>query len=119
MTAQYELDHNKTGGILTTLPEGCERIRNWPVSKNIMGVRRLLGAIGFIRRYLKNFAEIRKHFSRPIGKAEIRRCIDEQLSFQILIEKCSEAIEIHIWSHLDPIKMHTDACVYRGYYVIT
>ncbi|POS81879.1 hypothetical protein EPUL_006749, partial [Erysiphe pulchra] len=110
---------HKAGGILTTKPERCERIRNWPVPKNTTDVRKFLGAVGFTRRYVKNFAEIRKPLSRLTGNVDFTWESKEQISFQILKEKCAEAVEMHGWNYLHPVKMYTDASLYGGGCVIT
>ncbi|POS86506.1 hypothetical protein EPUL_002037, partial [Erysiphe pulchra] len=97
---------------LELFPERCEMIRNWPVPKNTTDVRKFLGAVGFTRRYVKNFAEIRKPLSRLTGNVEFEWDSKEQVSFQILKEKCADAVEMHGWNYLDPVRLYTDTSIY-------
>ncbi|KAI0996530.1 hypothetical protein K3495_g11651 [Podosphaera aphanis] len=110
---------HKAGDVLITKLERCERIRNWPVSKNTTDIRKFLGAVGFTWRYVKNFPEIRKPLSRLTRNMEFTWESREQVSFQIPKGKCAEAVEMHGWNYLDPVKMYTDASIYGGGCVIT
>ncbi|POS82100.1 hypothetical protein EPUL_005332, partial [Erysiphe pulchra] len=75
--------------------------------------------LGVLHKAVKNFAEIRKPLSRLTGNVEFEWDSKEQVSFQILKEKCAEAVEMHGWNYLDPVRMYTDASIYGGGCVIT
>ena len=110
---------HKAGGKLVTKTERCDKIREFPVPKDVTGVRKFIGAIGITRNWVKNFAEIKRPLTALTGKGEFIWGSREQASFQILKEKCAQAVEMHGWNFLKPVKMYSDASLYGAGCVIT
>lgn len=100
--------HN-SDGIVCVTPERRDKIQFWPTPKNTSEVRAFLGAINMTRRWVKNFAEIKIPLSRLTGNVEWQWGEAEQISFQLLQEKCSGAIEMHGWNFRDRTIMYSDA----------
>jgi hypothetical protein len=101
--------HHKSGGVLYTKAERCDKIRNWPTPRTATDVRAFLGTIGMTRRWVKNFGEIKQPLSRLTGNVDFVWDTPATLSFHLLREKCAEATEMHGWNFLDPVRMYTDA----------
>ncbi|CAD6500186.1 BgTH12-04289 [Blumeria graminis f. sp. triticale] len=100
---------HKKGGIVCVTPERRDKIRIWPTPTNASEVRAFLGAINMTRRWVKNFAEIKVPLSRLTGNGDWRWGEAEQVSFQLLQEKCSGAIEMHGWNFKESTVMYSDA----------
>ncbi|KAK6585464.1 hypothetical protein PZA11_002191 [Diplocarpon coronariae] len=88
---------HKSGGLISTKPERLNKIRMWPVPKSATQVREFVGAIGITRRFVKNFAEIKLPLSRLTGNVDWRWGKAEQVSFEILRQKCSDVLDMHGW----------------------
>ncbi|KAI0996806.1 hypothetical protein K3495_g11380 [Podosphaera aphanis] len=110
---------HKIGGIVQIVTERSQKLKEWPIPKNATQVRAFIGAIGITRRWIKNFGEIQRPLSRLTGKVEWRWGPTEQLSFEILRNKCSAVVDMFGWDYLEPIRLFTDASLYAGGYVIT
>ncbi|KAI0996301.1 hypothetical protein K3495_g11880, partial [Podosphaera aphanis] len=110
---------HKAGGRLITKTERCDKIRKFPVPKDATEVRKFIGAIGITRNWVKNFAEIKRPLTRLTGNAEFVWGSREQASFQLLKEKCAQAVEMHGWDFLKPIKLYSDASMYGAGCAIT
>ncbi|KAI0995731.1 hypothetical protein K3495_g12450 [Podosphaera aphanis] len=107
------------GGIVQVVTERSLKLREWPVPKDATQVRAFIGAIGITRRWIKNFGEIQRPLSRLTGKVEWRWGPSEQLSFEILRDKCSTVVDMFEWDYLEPVRLFTDASLYAGGCVIT
>ncbi|KAI0995222.1 hypothetical protein K3495_g12960, partial [Podosphaera aphanis] len=107
------------GGIVQVVTERSLKLREWPVPKDATQVRAFIGAIGITRRWIKNFGEIQRPLSRLTGKVEWRWGPSEQLSFEILRDKCSTVVDMFGWDYLEPVRLFTDASLYAGGCVIT
>lgn len=110
---------HKSGGIITTKTERCDKIRDFPVPKNATDVRKFIGAIGFTRAGVKNFSEIKIPLSRLTGDVEFVWKAKHQAAFQLLREMCSEAVERHGWDYLNPVRMYCDASLQGAGCLIT
>ncbi|POS82123.1 hypothetical protein EPUL_005556, partial [Erysiphe pulchra] len=100
---------HKKGGIVCVIPERRDKIKIWPTPSNATDVRSFLGAINMTRRCVKNFAEIKPPISRLTGNVKWQWKEAEQISFQLLQEKCSQAVEMHGWNFRDPTILYSDA----------
>ncbi|KAI1003138.1 hypothetical protein K3495_g5065 [Podosphaera aphanis] len=106
-------------GRLITKTERCDKIRKFPVPKNATEVKIFIGAIGITRNWVKNFAEIKRPLTRLTANAEFVWGSREQASFQLLKEKCAQAVEMHGWDFLKPVKRYSDASMYGAGCAIT
>ncbi|KAI0997732.1 hypothetical protein K3495_g10458 [Podosphaera aphanis] len=104
---------------MITKTERCRKIRAFPVPKDTSGVRKFLGAIGITRKWVKTFAEIKRPLTRLTGKEVFRWGAAEQVSFQILKDKCAEAVEMHGWDSSNPVILYSDASLYGAGCAIT
>ncbi|POS82059.1 hypothetical protein EPUL_005888, partial [Erysiphe pulchra] len=100
---------HKAGGRILTKPQRCEKIRSFPAPKSATEVRRFLGAIGMTRRWIKNFSEIKAPLARLTGNVDFVWGEKEQLSFNLLREKCGTVVEIHGWDFQKPVRLYSDA----------
>lgn len=110
---------HKAGGRILTKPERCEKIRRFPAPKNATEVRRFLGAIGMTRRWIKNFSEIKAPLSRLTGNVDFVWGEKEQLSFDLLKEKCGTVVEVHGWDFQKPVRLYSDASLFGAGCAIT
>lgn len=109
----------KAGGIMATKTERCTKIRDFPRPKRTKDVRAFLGAIGITKWWVKNFGEIKYPLTYLTGQVDFKWGSTEQVSFQLLREKCGEAVEIHGWDFLKPVRLYSDASLYAAGCVIT
>ncbi|KAI1005918.1 hypothetical protein K3495_g2302 [Podosphaera aphanis] len=110
---------HRAGGIMLTKTERCDKIRDFPVPKDVSGIRKFLGIVGITRNWAKNFSEIKRPLSRLTGKVEFRWGAAEHASFQILKEKCAELVEMNTWDSSKPIRLYSDASLYGAGCAIT
>ena len=76
------------GGMVRVLGSRIEKVARWPVPSDQSRVRAFLGVVGITKRWVKNFAELARPFTRLTGKVSSRWDLAEQLSFEILRIKC-------------------------------
>jgi len=110
---------HKSGGILVTKLERCEKIRQCSVPKDATGTRRFLGVIGMTKRWVKNFFEIARPLTQLTGNMDFVWGPKEQVSYQLLKERCSKATKIHGWDFLKAVRLYSDASLYGAGCVIT
>ncbi|POS82271.1 hypothetical protein EPUL_005521, partial [Erysiphe pulchra] len=103
---------HRTRGIMLTRNERCDKIRNFPVPKDVSEVRKFLGTIGITRKWVKNFAEIKRPLSRLIGKVDFSWGAAEQ-------QKCAGSVEMHGWDSSKPVRLYSDASSYGAGCAIT
>ncbi|KAI0996282.1 hypothetical protein K3495_g11899 [Podosphaera aphanis] len=110
---------HKGGGIVCVTPERRDKISSWPTPTNATEIRTFLGAVNMTRRWVKNFAEIKCPLSRLTGNVKWSWGEPEQVSFQMLQEKCAKAIEIHGWDFRERTILYSDASKNGASCVIT
>ncbi|KAI0995725.1 hypothetical protein K3495_g12453 [Podosphaera aphanis] len=110
---------HRAGGTMVTKTERCDKIRDFPVPKDASDIRKFLGVIGITRNHVKNFAEIKRPLSRLTGKVEFHWGAAEQVSFQILKEKCAKSVEMNGWDSAEPISLYSDASLFGAGCAIT
>lgn len=111
---------HSVGGHVNIKPERIARIAEWPVPCDKTDVRAFLGAVGFTRRWVKNFTEIARPFTRLCGsKAEWSWGEAEQLSFDLLKIKCATKASVFGVDFSRPIHIYTDASGFAAGAVVT
>ncbi|KAI0995489.1 hypothetical protein K3495_g12690, partial [Podosphaera aphanis] len=110
---------HKAGGQLQIKEDRARLIRDWRVPRSVGEVSSFLGAIGITRRWVKNFAEIARPLSRLTGKTEWVWGPAEQVSFELLREKCSTTIEMFGYEFDQPVNLYSDASKFAGGCCIT
>ncbi|POS81945.1 hypothetical protein EPUL_005678, partial [Erysiphe pulchra] len=81
------------GGIIKPKQSREEKIKALPVPLNQSEVRRFLGMIGTMRRFIVNYSEIARPLSRLQGNVPWQWRACEQVSFDLLKEKVSSVTE--------------------------
>ena len=71
------------------------KIVRWSVSKNQFDVRDFLNIVNIIKRWIKNFTELTRSFTRLTDKVEWRWQESEQLFFEMLRIKCVIKSNMH------------------------
>lgn len=108
------------GGRLSVLPHRAAKILEWPEPQNAKQVREFLGAVGIIRRWVKNFTETARPLQRLTSiKIPWRFEGAERLAFNLLRIRCARAVAIKGVDWSLPVHMYTDASGYAGGMVIT
>ncbi|MCG8034916.1 MAG: hypothetical protein JAZ03_22460, partial [Candidatus Thiodiazotropha taylori] len=107
-----------------TDPGKLEAIKEWPVPKSAKDVRRFLGFAGYYRRFIKGFAAIARplndllvgHVTNPKArktkrpkKVPFEWKEEQQLSFEVIIDKLSNPPVLAYADYSLPFKVHTDA----------
>lgn len=110
---------HKTHGRLGIKTERANKLRIWPVPQDQTGVRAFLGALGPTRRWIKNCAEIARPLNRLTGDVEWRWDKTEALSFELLRELSSTAVDMHGHAFDLPVEMYSDASGFAGGCLIT
>ena len=109
---------HKIGGIVFVKPKKYEKIAYFPILTEIFHIKIFLGVISFIRKYIKNFAEISCFLFVLIGNTKFYWDLKQQTIFQIFKKKYNSIVEIYSWDFLEFIRLYSDANIYRAKYAI-
>ncbi|XP_053380214.1 uncharacterized protein LOC128548783 [Mercenaria mercenaria] len=103
---------------IKTDPAKIETVRNWPIPRNVIEVRRFLGFAGYYRKFVPKFASI----VRPLNDLLVGMTKDkksskipfvwgdsQQKAFSTVIEKLTSAPVLAYANCTKSFKLHTDA----------
>ena len=107
------------GGRLRTKPTRTEKIRKFPVPKDVTEVRRFQGAIQITRRWIKNFSELSRPLSRLTGDVLWQWGSAEQISFELIRQKAAETVEMFGLDYRLPVRLYSDASLYAAGCAVT
>ena len=108
-----------TLGRLKIREERVGKIMNWPTPKDTTEVRRFLGALGIVKRWVKNFAELARPLQRLTGNVEFEWSRCAQLSFDLLKIKGASQSLLHGIDWDRELHMYTDASKFGAGCVVT
>jgi hypothetical protein len=107
------------GGFIKILEDRIKKITKWSVLTDQIGVRAFMGAVGIIRRWIRNFAELARPLARLTGKVDWRWTDSEQLSFEIIRVKATIKSAMHGINLNDEVHFYTDASAYAAGMAVT
>ena len=107
-------------------PSKVEAIQNWPVPNTVEEVRRFLGFVGFLRKFMKDFGKVARPLhnllkERDSGKSTKKKQKsrkqyypfewdkDKQSAFDQLKKLCCSAPVLAFANYSKPFILHTDA----------
>ena len=104
------LGHILSSKRIKPIPEKVRVITNWIPPKNISQLRSFLGAVGYYRKFIKNFALIAKPLFKLLKKgAEFKWSNEADIAFKILKERLTQS-PILVPPNFDkPFIIRTDA----------
>ena len=104
------LGHILSSKGIKPIPEKVRVITNWIPPKNISQLRSFLGAVGYYRKFIKNFALIAKPLFKLLKKgAEFKWSNEADIAFKILKERLTQS-PILVPPNFDkPFIIRTDA----------
>jgi hypothetical protein len=90
-----------------------EALRNWPRSENVSELRSFLGLIGFLRRYIRDFAQIAVSLNALLKKGAAWQWGDaEEYAFEKLKSRCTDVPVLAIPRRDGKLVLRTDASRY-------
>jgi hypothetical protein len=63
-------------------PNKVASVKNWPVPKNVKGVRGFLGLIGYYRKFIRNYGKVAKPLTELTKKEGFKWGEQDQLAFE-------------------------------------
>jgi len=94
-------------------PEKTAAIRNFPVPRNVKGVRSFLGLAGCYRRFIKDFFTIAEPLTRLTkARTEFKWTDEQEMAFQQLKNKLIAAPILAYPKDDAPTAVHSDASAY-------
>ncbi len=96
--------------------DSLEKVRSWPVPKEVTGMRRFLGFVNYFRKFIKNHVKLTNNLYKVIGgentkvKSKEITLNEEQLAtFEHLKQVVTEAPVLAFPDYNKPFKLVTDA----------
>jgi len=94
-------------------PTNTEKIKNFPVPKNVKGIQQFLGLAGYYRKFIMNFASIATPLNQLIKKTETFNWgTEQQIAFEILRNKLMNPPILRYPDLTKPFMLMTDASGY-------
>ncbi|GAU37061.1 hypothetical protein TSUD_274220 [Trifolium subterraneum] len=87
---QTNMEHLEGDGVAVD-PNKVMRVTNWPVPKNVKGVRGFLGLTGYYRKFIKDYGKIARTLTELTKKDAFTWNETTQRAFDILKEKLTTA----------------------------
>jgi hypothetical protein len=72
-------------------PNKVASVKNWPVPKNVNGVRGVLGLTGYYRKFIRNYGKVAKPLTELTKKEGFKWGEQAQLAFEELKERLTTA----------------------------
>jgi hypothetical protein len=63
-------------------PNKVASVKNWPVPKNVNGVRGVLGLTGYYRKFIRNYGKVAKPLTELTKKEGFKWGEQDQLAFE-------------------------------------
>ena len=106
------LGHIISGSKVSMDPSKLQCIKEWPVPKNVRGVRGFLGLTGYYRKFIKNYDQLVKPLTKLTKKDGFSWSAEAQKAFENLKDKL---ISSPVLTLLDFLKEFTIECDASGH----